>query len=117
MGFSDEETAVIYRFVSAILHIGNIDFVDLDNGEASAVTPGNDSCANAAALLQVQVSCSVNFRESRWRFRVYRDTQPMRRLLVVTPLSFRFGLLILLCSWWRQFAWSTDLVFNHCIHW
>ena len=58
MGFSEEETAVIFRFVSAILHLGNADFIPLDGGEASRVAPGDESAARAASLLLIQVNAS-----------------------------------------------------------
>jgi myosin heavy subunit len=55
MGFDEEEILTIQRIIGGLLHLGNIDFVDKDHGEASAVEPNNESNRMAANLFSVQV--------------------------------------------------------------
>jgi myosin X len=54
MGFTKDETTDILRLVAAILHLGNIEFMEQNGGEASAVKTTNHAATHAAILLSVE---------------------------------------------------------------
>jgi hypothetical protein len=60
MGFDEEEITTIQRIIAGVLHLGNIDFVDKDHGEASAVEANNAANRMAAGLFSVQESSLAN---------------------------------------------------------
>lgn len=57
MGFSHEAVMNVFRIVSAILILGNVDFLEIDQGEASVIDQDNPeslkSFTNASTLLGV----------------------------------------------------------------
>jgi hypothetical protein len=54
IGFSNEMVTNIFEIIAAILHLGNITFDSVDDGEASRVAPGN-AARYAAELLKISV--------------------------------------------------------------
>lgn len=54
MGFDAAETNSIFSFVGAVLNLGNVEFVELDQGEASAVSAGNGATEKFSSVLGVQ---------------------------------------------------------------
>ncbi len=55
IGFSDEMVTSIFAIIAAILHLGNITFDSVNDGEASCVTPGGTAAKYAADLLKISL--------------------------------------------------------------
>ena len=56
IGFSDEMVTNIFEIIAAILHLGNITFDSVNDGEASCVTPGGTAATYAADLLRISLN-------------------------------------------------------------
>lgn len=56
MGFTADEVTGLFRIIAAVLHLGNVDFIDMEHGEASAVNTSSSASAHVAQLLKVDLN-------------------------------------------------------------
>ncbi|XP_077994009.1 unconventional myosin-Va-like isoform X2 [Glandiceps talaboti] len=53
LGISEANQAMIFRVMAAILHFGNVDFIETENQEGSKISPEDDSLPIVAQLLGI----------------------------------------------------------------